>query len=65
MRLELIVSVDIIAKKHDGGRGQAFVTFDEQAAATAAMRALHGEMFYSKELVCPSSSFVHAQADSL
>ncbi|KAI9638557.1 RNA-binding domain-containing protein [Dioszegia hungarica] len=42
--------IDIIAKKHDGGRGQAFVTFDEQAAATSAMRALHGELFYSKEL---------------
>lgn len=43
--------IDIIAKKHDGGRGQAFVTFDEQAAATAAMRALSGELFYTKELV--------------
>lgn len=43
--------LDIVAKKHAGGRGQAFVVFAEQAAATAAMRALSGELFYGKELV--------------
>ncbi|EIW69518.1 hypothetical protein TREMEDRAFT_24129, partial [Tremella mesenterica DSM 1558] len=43
--------IDVVAKKHGGGRGQAFVVFEEQAAATAALRGLHGEPFYSKELV--------------
>ncbi|WVW83312.1 hypothetical protein I302_105331 [Kwoniella bestiolae CBS 10118] len=42
--------IDIVAKKHGGGRGQAFIVFAEQAAATAAMRGLSGEMFYDKEL---------------
>lgn len=39
-----------MAKKHDGGRGQAFVVFAEQAAATAAMRGLSGEPFYERDL---------------
>lgn len=43
--------IDVVAKKHDGGRGQAFVVFEEQVAATAALRALTGETFYNKELV--------------
>ncbi|GFZ46295.1 hypothetical protein JCM24511_04542 [Saitozyma sp. JCM 24511] len=43
--------IDIVAKKHDGGRGQAFVVFSEQAAATAAMRGLTGERFYDRDLV--------------
>ncbi|RSH91192.1 hypothetical protein EHS25_009491 [Saitozyma podzolica] len=42
--------IDIVAKKHDGGRGQAFVVFSEQAAATAAMRGLTGERFYDRDL---------------
>ncbi|WVF72460.1 hypothetical protein IAT40_007275 [Kwoniella sp. CBS 6097] len=42
--------IDVVAKKHDGGRGQAFVVFAEQAAATAALRSLTGELFYNKEL---------------
>ncbi|KGB80260.1 hypothetical protein I307_05747 [Cryptococcus deuterogattii 99/473] len=42
--------IDVVAKKHDGGRGQAFVVFEEQVAATAALRALTGETFYNKEL---------------
>ncbi|ODN89199.1 hypothetical protein L198_06522 [Cryptococcus wingfieldii CBS 7118] len=42
--------IDVVAKKHGGGRGQAFVVFREQAAATAALRGLSGESFYSKEL---------------
>lgn len=45
--------IDVVAKKHDGGRGQAFVVFEEQVAATAALRALTGETFYNKELVRP------------
>jgi hypothetical protein len=32
-------------------RGQAFVVFEEQAAATSAMRALVGEEFYGRPLV--------------
>lgn len=32
-------------------RGQAFVVFEEQSAATAAMRALVGEEFYGRPLV--------------
>lgn len=43
--------IDVVAKKHDGGRGQAFVVFEEQVAATAALRGLTGETFYNKELV--------------
>lgn len=43
--------LDVVAKKHAGGSGQAFVVFAEQSAATAAMRALTGELFYGKELV--------------
>ncbi|ORX39707.1 hypothetical protein BD324DRAFT_614682 [Kockovaella imperatae] len=42
--------IDVTAKKHDGGRGQAFVTFDDQASATSAMRGLTGESFYGKPL---------------
>ncbi|WWC85314.1 uncharacterized protein L201_000176 [Kwoniella dendrophila CBS 6074] len=42
--------IDIVAKKHDGGRGQAFIVFAEQSAATAALRGLSGEVFYNKEL---------------
>jgi len=50
-------SLDIVAKKHDGGRGQAFVVFAEQTAATSAMRGLTGEHFYGKALVsvCPAN----------
>lgn len=40
----------MVAKKHDGGRGQAFVVFEEQAAATAALRGLTGETFYSRKI---------------
>lgn len=42
--------IDVVAKKHDGGRGQAFVVFEEQVAATAALRGLTGETFYNREL---------------
>ena len=43
--------IDVVAQKHNGGRGQAFVVFEEQTAATAAMRGLTGEMFYDRDLV--------------
>ncbi|WWD15764.1 hypothetical protein CI109_100186 [Kwoniella shandongensis] len=42
--------IDVVAKKHDGGRGQAFVVFAEQSAATSALRSLTGETFYNKDL---------------
>lgn len=42
----------MIAKKNGGGREQAFVVFEEQTAATAALRGLSGELFYKKALVC-------------
>ncbi|KAL1411220.1 hypothetical protein Q8F55_002171 [Vanrija albida] len=42
--------IDIVAKKHDGGRGQAFVVFEEQASATAALRGLTDEKFYLRDL---------------
>ncbi|BEI85889.1 hypothetical protein CcaverHIS002_0601760 [Cutaneotrichosporon cavernicola] len=42
--------IDVVAKKHNGGRGQAFIVFDEVASATAALRALSGEMFYERSL---------------
>ncbi|KAL7422242.1 hypothetical protein Q5752_002888 [Cryptotrichosporon argae] len=43
--------IDVVAKKHGaGGRGQAFVVFEEQAAATAALRGLTGEEFYGRSL---------------
>ncbi|CAK9781913.1 hypothetical protein CC85DRAFT_288535 [Cutaneotrichosporon oleaginosum] len=42
--------IDVVAKKHDGGRGQAFIVYDEVASATAALRALSGEQFYERAL---------------
>jgi hypothetical protein len=47
--------IDVVAKKHGGGRGQAFVVFDEVASATAALRALSGEQFYERALVSRGS----------
>lgn len=46
----LTTSIDIVAKKHGGGRGLAFIAFEEQAAATAAYRALQDEKFYGRSL---------------
>jgi hypothetical protein len=51
IRLLIQYRIDIVAKKNGGGRGQAFVVFAEQAAATSAMRTLTGELFYTRELV--------------
>jgi RNA recognition motif-containing protein len=51
VHLHLRRRIDIVAKKHDGGRGQAFVVFAEQTAATAALRGLSGEQFYGRNLV--------------
>ena len=44
-------SLDVVAKKGNSDRGQAFVVFAEQASATGAMRALVGEEFYGRSLV--------------
>lgn len=45
------IRVDVVAKKSGGGREQAFVVFEEQSAATAALRGLSGQLFYKKALV--------------
>ncbi|KAI5453837.1 hypothetical protein NCC49_004833 [Naganishia albida] len=42
--------LDVVAQKGNKMRGQAFVVFEEQSAATAAMRALVGEDFYGRPL---------------
>nr|XP_019002417.1 uncharacterized protein I203_04898 [Kwoniella mangroviensis CBS 8507]OCF65878.1 hypothetical protein I203_04898 [Kwoniella mangroviensis CBS 8507] len=62
--------IDIVAKKHGGGRGQAFIVFAEQASATAALRGLSGELFYDKELSIsyaksPSNTTLSRQDPSL
>jgi len=43
--------LDVVATRAAGMRGQAFVVFREQQAATAARRALDGFEFYGKALV--------------
>lgn len=45
------VILDIVALKTQKMRGQAFVVFEDLAAATTAMRAWEGEMFYDKPMV--------------
>lgn len=45
-----IHSIDIVAKKGDGARGQAFIVFNSTTCATAALRALVGESFYGRPL---------------
>lgn len=47
--------LDVVAQKGNKMRGQAFVVFEEQSAATAAMRALVGEEFYGRPLVSATS----------
>jgi U2 small nuclear ribonucleoprotein B'' len=43
--------IDVIAMKGPKMKGQAFLVFSELAAATTAMRALEGMVFYDKPLV--------------
>jgi RNA recognition motif-containing protein len=50
-------SLDIVAKKNGGMRGQAFVVFEEQTAATAAMRGVTGKTFYGKLLVSVTPAY--------
>ncbi|KAG7527357.1 hypothetical protein FFLO_07019 [Filobasidium floriforme] len=42
--------IDVVAKKGDHARGQAFIVFADQTSATTAMRALVGEEFYGRPL---------------
>jgi U2 small nuclear ribonucleoprotein B'' len=46
--------IDVVALKGARMKGQAFLVFAELAAATAAMRACEGMVFYDKPLVRPS-----------
>lgn len=43
--------IDVIASKSPKMRGQAFLVFTDLAAATTAMRACEGMMFYDKPMV--------------
>lgn len=43
--------IDVVASKSPKMRGQAFLVFTDLAAATTAMRACEGMMFYDKPLV--------------
>ncbi|KAG8763335.1 hypothetical protein FRC15_008037, partial [Serendipita sp. 397] len=42
--------LDVVALKTTKMRGQAFVVFQDLAAATSAMRAWNGEFFYDKAM---------------
>ena len=43
--------IDVVALKTQKMRGQAFLVFDDLAAATAALRACEGIVFYDKPMV--------------
>lgn len=43
--------IDVVASKSLKMRGQAFLVFTDLAAATTAMRACEGMMFYDKPMV--------------
>jgi U2 small nuclear ribonucleoprotein B'' len=43
--------IDVVAMKGPKMKGQAFLVFSELAAATAAMRACEGMVFYDKPMV--------------
>ena len=43
--------LDIVAKRKDGMRGQAFVVFDSLAAATNARRSEDGKQLLGKPMV--------------
>ncbi|KAJ2955356.1 hypothetical protein NQZ79_g8639 [Umbelopsis isabellina] len=42
--------LDIVIKKNNKMRGQAFIVFEEISAATAALRSLNGFSFYDKNI---------------
>ena len=43
--------IDVVARKGDKMKGQAFLSFTDLAEATSAMRACEGMIFYDKPLV--------------
>jgi hypothetical protein len=43
--------IDVVASKSSKMRGQAFLVFTDLTAATTAMRACEGMMFYDKPMV--------------
>lgn len=43
--------IDIVTKKEERMREQAFVVYNDVASATAALRSLNGFIFYDKNLV--------------
>ena len=43
--------IDVVASKTPKMRGQAFLVFTDLAAATSALRACDGMLFYDKPLV--------------
>ncbi len=45
------ISIDVVALKRGGMRGQAFIVYADQASATSALKGLDGEEFYGKALV--------------
>jgi RNA recognition motif-containing protein len=45
--------IDVVATKTPRMRGQAFLVFTDLAAATAALRACDGMIFYNKPMVRP------------
>lgn len=44
--------IDVVASKSPTMRGQAFLVFTDLTAATTAMRACEGMVFYDKPMVC-------------
>jgi U2 small nuclear ribonucleoprotein B'' len=50
--------IDVVALKTTKMRGQAFLVFTDLAAATSALRACDGMLFYDKPMVRPTCSRV-------
>lgn len=60
--------IDVVASKTPQMRGQAFLVFTDLAAATSALRACDGMLFYDKPLVrtlCLLRSSAHQQTLAL
>lgn len=55
--------IDVIAAKGQKMKGQAFLVFSELAAATTAMRACEGMVFYDKPLVRSVLFFLRSDGD--
>lgn len=56
--------IDVVASKSTKMRGQAFLVFTDLAAATTAMRACEGMMFYDKPMVRRISPIIHAEINA-